>query len=222
MCFRTNDVLCVIILAKVFHLYFLNKQALVSDNVIGGFTFAPWGTILVITWTIICYQPHLITLKLSVQEISFEIAKIPSNISYLLMNIYHPVIKYRADSRFAPSQCESSLQSDTVSHCLGSNLKSALKYMLIKNDQAFRDFVLYDFSGFVWIQRLSTNKFVQYAKRHFILPVQFPVLTHHTLLTHLTLDKMATISQRTCSNAFSWMKIFEFQVKFHWNIFLWV
>ena len=28
------------------------------------------------------------------------------------------------------------------------------------------------------------------------------------------------ISQTTLSNAFSWMKIFEFQLKFHWNLFL--
>ena len=32
----------------------------------------------------------------------------------------------RADSRFAPSQWETSLQSDTVSHWLGANLESAL------------------------------------------------------------------------------------------------
>ena len=37
--------------------------------------------------------------------------------------------------------------------------------------------------------------------------------------THLPLDKMAAISQMTFSNAFSWMKIIEFQIKFHWNMF---
>ena len=35
------------------------------------------------------------------------------------------------------------------------------------------------------------------------------------LLTHHPLDKMAAISQTTQSNAFSEMKIFEFQIKFH-------
>ena len=35
----------------------------------------------------------------------------------------------------------------------------------------------------------------------------------HTL-THLPLDKIAAIWQTTCSNAFSWMKILEFQKKF--------
>ena len=35
-------------------------------------------------------------------------------------------IGYRADSRFAPSQCETSSQSNAVSHWLGTNLESAL------------------------------------------------------------------------------------------------
>ena len=41
-------------------------------------------------------------------------------------------------------------------------------------------------------------------------------------LTHLLLDKMATISQTTFSNAFSWMKKFDFLLKCHWSLFLWV
>ena len=37
----------------------------------------------------------------------------------------------RADSRFAPSQWETSLQSNTVSHWLGANLESALYNMML-------------------------------------------------------------------------------------------
>ena len=33
-------------------------------------------------------------------------------------------------------------------------------------------------------------------------------------------DKMAGISQTTVSNAFSWMKIFEFRLIFPWSVFL--
>ena len=33
-------------------------------------------------------------------------------------------------------------------------------------------------------------------------------------------DKMDAISQTTFSSAFSWMKMFEFQLKFHWSLFL--
>ena len=39
-------------------------------------------------------------------------------------------------------------------------------------------------------------------------------------LTHWGRDKMDAISQTTFSRAFSWMKIFEFRLKFHWNLFL--
>ena len=41
-------------------------------------------------------------------------------------------------------------------------------------------------------------------------------------LTHWGRDKMAAISQTTLSNAFSWMKISEFRLKFHWRLFLMV
>ena len=34
------------------------------------------------------------------------------------------------------------------------------------------------------------------------------------------LYKMADISQTTFLNAFSWMKMFEFRLKFHWSLFL--
>ena len=37
--------------------------------------------------------------------------------------------KFRADSRLAPSQCETSLQSNAVSHWLGANLESAPKFI---------------------------------------------------------------------------------------------
>ena len=39
-------------------------------------------------------------------------------------------IKYRADSRLVPSQWETSLQSNAVSHWLSANLQSALNYHL--------------------------------------------------------------------------------------------
>ena len=39
-------------------------------------------------------------------------------------------------------------------------------------------------------------------------------------LTHWGWEKMAAISQTTFSSAFSWMKMFEFRLKFHWSLFL--
>ena len=39
-------------------------------------------------------------------------------------------------------------------------------------------------------------------------------------LAHWSQDKMATIFQTTLSNAFSWMKILEFRLKFPWSLFV--
>ena len=39
------------------------------------------------------------------------------------------------------------------------------------------------------------------------------------VLTHWGRDKMATISQTTISNTFSWMKNVVFRLKFHWSLF---
>ena len=44
-----------------------------------------------------------------------------------------------------------------------------------------------------------------------------PILLH--TLTHWGRDKMAAISQTTLSNSFSWMKMLEFRLKFHWSLF---
>ena len=39
-------------------------------------------------------------------------------------------------------------------------------------------------------------------------------------LTHWGQDKMDAISQTTFSNAFSWMKMYECRLRFHWSLFL--
>ena len=39
-------------------------------------------------------------------------------------------------------------------------------------------------------------------------------------LTHWGRDKLAAASQTTFSNAFSWVKMYEFWLKFHWSLFL--
>ena len=39
-------------------------------------------------------------------------------------------------------------------------------------------------------------------------------------LTHWGRDEMDAISQTTLSNAFSWMKMFAYRLKFHWSLFL--
>ena len=38
-------------------------------------------------------------------------------------------------------------------------------------------------------------------------------------LTHWGREKMAAIIQMTSSNAFSWMKMYQFRLRFYWNLF---
>ena len=40
-----------------------------------------------------------------------------------------------------------------------------------------------------------------------------------TKLTHLDRDKMAAKFLTTISNAYSWMKLYKFRLRFHWNLF---
>ena len=61
-------------------------------------------------------------------------------------------------------------------------------------------------------QGKSLDSILQY----FVWPIKYTWF----LLTHWGRDKMAAISQTTLSNAFSWMKMFEFRLKFHWSLFL--
>ena len=46
------------------------------------------------------------------------------------------------------------------------------------------------------------------------------VLCLVSLLTHWGRDKIDAILQTTFSNAISWMKMFEFRLRFHWSLFL--
>ena len=39
------------------------------------------------------------------------------------------------------------------------------------------------------------------------------------VLTHWGRDKMAAIFQTTFSNAFSWMRMYRFRIRFHWSLF---
>ena len=39
-------------------------------------------------------------------------------------------------------------------------------------------------------------------------------------ISHWGWDKMAAIFQTTYSNAFSWIKMYEFRLRFHWNFFI--
>ena len=48
----------------------------------------------------------------------------------------------------------------------------------------------------------------------------YPIVWSNLGLTHWGRDKMTTISQTTVSNAFSWIKLYEFRLEFHWILSL--
>ena len=48
----------------------------------------------------------------------------------------------------------------------------------------------------------------------------YPMYIIILYLTHWGRDKVDAISQTTFSNAFSWMKMYEFHLRFHWSLFL--
>ena len=47
-----------------------------------------------------------------------------------------------------------------------------------------------------------------------------PCIKTRCLLTHWGRDKLALISQTTFWNVFSWMKMYEYCLGFHWSLFL--
>ena len=53
-----------------------------------------------------------------------------------------------------------------------------------------------------------------------ILPLYRIAMGKQGCLTHWGRDKIAAVSQTTFSNAFSWMKMFEIRLRFHWSLFL--
>ena len=65
---------------------------------------------------------------------------------------------------------------------------------------------------------LSGNKPFTWAKTDPNLYHHMASLGHNTL-THWGQDKMAAVFQTTFSSAFSWMKMYEFRLRFYWSLF---
>ena len=64
----------------------------------------------------------------------------------------------------------------------------------------------------------SEFSFVTFGLRHRVISRGLPKMG--AVLTHWGQDKMDAISQTPFSSAFSWTKMFEFRLKFHWSLFL--
>ena len=63
----------------------------------------------------------------------------------------------------------------------------------------------------------TNNGEVQYQVAHWWRTMRVSQLS--LLLTHWGRDKMDAILQTISSNAFSWMKMFQLRLKFHWSLF---
>ena len=66
-------------------------------------------------------------------------------------------------------------------------------------------------------KELTMNKGLTGSQHRFRLQLNDQGLS---ALTHWGRDKMAAIFQTTLSNAFSWMKMLKFRLKFNWSLFL--
>ena len=58
------------------------------------------------------------------------------------------------------------------------------------------------------------------VNHEFFCDIQLKAFYKKKFLTHWGRDKMDAISQTVFSNAFSWMKMCEFCLRFHWSLFL--
>ena len=148
-----------------------------------------------------------------------------------------PYICFSELDGFSPGNCSSPVRRQAITwanadllsiRCLGTNFSeilievrtSSVREMHLKLSSAKMAAIL---SRGWWIK----------ACRHIYVPVKWNIfgpfnaigwfgygLLSIVLLTHWGRDKMVAISQTTLSNPFSWTKIFEFRLKFHWSLFL--
>ena len=87
--------------------------------------------------------------------------------------------------------------------------------------------------NYTFIKYTAKRKFriLEIWKRHSNLPLfslsssnwnffVIGIISHNIFLTHWGRGKMVAFSQMTFSHAFSWMRKYEFQLTFHWSLFL--
>ena len=95
-----------------------------------------------------------------------------------------------------------------------SRLTFTIFFMIFKlMFQCFKPLLRRQFIPYIGKFSFSKQNNVGFVNEHYEMP-------HIFLLTHWGRDKMAAISQTTLSNAFSWMKMYEFRLTFHWSLFL--
>ena len=76
-------------------------------------------------------------------------------------------------------------------------------------------------SGTNFNEVLSKIETFSFKKIHLKMPAKWQTFClSFNVLTHWGRDKVGAISQTTFSSTFSWMKMFEFRLEFHWSLFL--
>ena len=90
-------------------------------------------------------------------------------------------------------------------------------YFIILFKHVYNDGGLQPFSE--WVLR-HTFKYPKHLSGDTCVSWNHLCQCHTAILTHWGRDKMAAIFQTTFSNPFSWMKLYEFRLRFHWSLFL--
>ena len=129
-----------------------------------------------------------------------------------------------ADSRFVPSQWETSLQSNAISLARRKPRISSVSVNIhLTQWRCCRCTVnLVYCKSTISLSKVVTAIFHVGAINSSLAPLFYCICVSHTTTwyTHWGREKMAVIFQTTFSNAFSSMKIFEFRLKLHWSLFL--
>ena len=74
-----------------------------------------------------------------------------------------------------------------------------------------------EFNGSLFVFRVDKHLHLLFAMKH---SWSHTFIRMHTHIAFWGRDKMDAISQTTFSNAFSWMKMHGFRLRFHWSLFL--
>ena len=93
----------------------------------------------------------------------------------------------------------------------------------IQHAHEFIVIVLLLFMAIVQMTNTYNHNNRVYGENQCIFATCFFFLNHQLSmqgLTHWGRDKIVAISQTKFQNAFSWMKMYEFRSRFHWNLFL--
>ena len=109
-----------------------------------------------------------------------------------------------------------------VSTCIGHSQKL---FLLLTNINESCAFVLTKLGSSIVVHSYLSNHNAPPLKYHpSTLPTgevwDWNVEKRWIVLTHWGRDKMAAVSQTTHSDAFSWMKMLEFRLRFRWSLFL--